>query len=104
MLFELSRAPGRIGDRVAVPGQCDLGIELDRAVERAEVVAQRVGTARGPEPDGRRDAPEQMVGSDQHAVAHEAELTVGVPGRRDELPAVDVLARPRRGSGRAGSG
>ena len=34
-----------------------------------------------------------MVRGDEHAVAQEAELAVRVAGRRDELPAVDVLAR-----------
>ena len=100
VLLELPRAAGGILDRIPVPGQCDPRVELDRAVERGEVVAERIGAARRPEPDGRRDAAEQMVGGDEHAVAEEAELAVGVARRGDELPAVDA-ARPastRRGS------
>ena len=63
-----SRArPTGIGDRIAVAGQRDLGRELDRPLERLEEVAERVGTARGPEPDGRRDPPEQVVGRHEHA-------------------------------------
>ena len=85
-------------------GQCDPRIELDRPVERGEVVAERIGTARRPEPDRRRDAAEQMVGGDEHAVANETQLAIGVAGRGDELPAVDAAPRPRRGAGRAGIG
>ena len=33
-----------------------------------------------------------MVGGDEHAVAKEAQLPIGVAGRGDELPAVDLLA------------
>ena len=33
-----------------------------------------------------------MIRGDEHAVAQQAELPVGVAGRGDELPAVDVLA------------
>ena len=92
VLLQLARASGRILDRLAVAGQRDPRRELDRAVERREVVAERIGPARRPEPDRRRDPAEQMIGGDEHAVAEQAELTVGVTRCGDELPAVDVLA------------
>ena len=93
VFLQLSRAARRILDRIPVAGQRNPRRQLDRPVERREVVAQRIGTARRPEPDRRRDPPEQMIRGDQHAVAKEAELPVGVTGCGDELPAVDLLAR-----------
>ena len=92
VLLQLARSTCRILDRVAVPGQRDPRIELDRPVERREVVAERVGPARGPEPDRGRDPLEQVIRGDEHAVAQEAQLPVRVPGRSDQLPPVDVLA------------
>ena len=94
MLLQLARASRGVLDRIAVSGERDARRELDRAVERREVVAEGIGAARGPEPDGRRDPPEEMIGGDEHAVLQQAELTVGVTGRGDELPAVDVLPGP----------
>ena len=78
VFLQLARASGGIVDRLPVTGQRDPRLELDRAVERSEVVAERIGPARGPEPDGRRDAAEQMIRGDEHAVADKAELTVRV--------------------------
>jgi hypothetical protein len=75
-----------------VTGQRDPRIELDRAVERRQVVAERIGPARRPEPDRRTDAIEEMVGGDEHTVAQEAQLAVGMAWRRNELPPVHVLA------------
>src|SRR5262245_49795982 len=52
----LDQGPGAadgIGDRLAVAGQREPRRELDRALERLEVVGERVGPARGPEADGR---------------------------------------------------
>ena len=92
VLLQLLRATGRILDRLAVAGQRDPGRELDRAVECGEVVAERVGAAGRPETDGRRDPAEEVISRDEDAVAHETELPVRVAGRRDQLPAVDVLA------------
>ena len=51
-----SRArPDRVRDRVAVAAVGDLRSDLDRPLEGVEVVAERVGPARRPEPDRRRD-------------------------------------------------
>ena len=93
MLLELARATGGILDRLAVAGQRDAGCELDRPVERGEVVAERIGAAGRPQADRRRDPPEEVIRGDEHAVAQQAQLPVGVARRGDELPAVDVLAR-----------
>jgi hypothetical protein len=56
VLDQLTRSPGRILDRVAMAGECDLRRELDRALERNQVVPERVGAARRPEPHRRSDA------------------------------------------------
>ena len=61
-------------------------------LERAEVVAERVGPARGPEPDRRRDRREQVVGGDQDAVLEQRQLAVRVPRGGDDLPAVERVA------------
>src|SRR6185503_10257886 len=92
MHLQLARTACWILDQVPVTGQCDPRIELDGAIERCEVVAERIGTARRPEPDRRGDAAQQMVGCNEHAVADETQLAIGVAGRGDELPSVDVLA------------
>ena len=73
MRLQLAGAPDRILDRVAVARKRKARLELDRAVEGGEEVAQRIGTARRPEADRRRDAPEQVVGGDQNAVAQETD-------------------------------
>ena len=70
----------------------------------AEVVAERVGPARGPEPDRGRDPDEEVVGRDEHAVLEQAELAVRVAGCGDELPAVELLALVHQDRDRAGSG
>src|SRR5262245_38933767 len=93
VLLELARTARRIVDGIAVPRERDLGIELDRAVERGQVVAERVRPARRPEADGRRDAPEEVIGGNEDPVPEQAQLAVGVARRGDELPTVHVLAR-----------
>ena len=45
MFLQLARASGRIIDRLPVTGQRDPRLELDRAVERSEVVPERIGPA-----------------------------------------------------------
>ena len=52
-----ARAPARPGPRSARRGRgsASVGLERDRRLERVEVVAERVGPARRPEPDRRRD-------------------------------------------------
>ena len=90
----------RIVDRIAVPGQREPRVERDRRLERAEIVAERVGPAPRPEPHGRRDPAEEMVGGDEHAVAQQHQLAVGMAGRGDGLPAVDRSP----GSSSVGSG
>ena len=94
VLLQLARATGRIVDRISVPGERDSRVELDRPVERRKEVGERIRPARRPQPDRRRDPAEQVVRGDQDAVLQQAELAVGVPRRRDELPAVE-RARPR---------
>ena len=89
VLDHSERAADRILDRLAVARQREPRRELDRPLERVEVVAERVGPARRPEADGRRDRIEKVVGGDEHAVPEQAQLAVGVTGRRDDLPAVD---------------
>src|SRR5262245_17332311 len=54
VLLQFPGASRRILDHLAVPGQRDVRVERDRAVERLQIVAERVGPARGPEPDGGR--------------------------------------------------
>jgi DNA repair photolyase len=87
VLEQLSRASGRVVDRFTVARVDDPGRDLDRALERCEVVAERIGAAVGIEADRRRDPPEQMVAADQHAVTEKAEMPVGVSGQLDDVPA-----------------
>src|SRR5262245_13329491 len=68
VLLQLPGPSRRVLDHLAVPGQRDVRVERDRAVERLQVVAERVGPARGPEPYGGRDGIEDVVGRDEHAV------------------------------------
>ena len=72
-----------------MPAVGNRGSELDRPLEGAEVIPERVRSARGPEAHGRRDPREQVIGCDQHAVVEQRQLAVGVARRRDELPAVE---------------
>ena len=83
-------------DRLAVAGQRDPRRELDDPLQRRDVVAERVRPALRIEPDRRRDRIEDVVGSDEHAVAKQPELPVGVARERHRLPAVDPLARGDR--------
>ena len=92
VLDQLVGAPDGVGDRFAVPRQRDLRRQLDRPLQRLDVVPERIGAALRPEADRRRDPPEQVVGRDEHPVLEEAELAVGMPGRRHELPAVEPVA------------
>jgi hypothetical protein len=93
MREKLLRPPDRVVERVAMPGERQPGLEVDRRPERVEVVAQRVGPARGPQADRGRDPPEDVVGGDQHAVAEEHQLAVRVARRGDRLPALDLVTR-----------
>src|SRR6478672_3534855 len=45
----------RVGDRVAVTAVGNRGSQVDRALQRSEVVPERIGPARRPESDRRRD-------------------------------------------------
>src|SRR5262245_52098992 len=56
---ELSCPPDGVGQWLPVPGQREPWAEGDRLLERGEIVTERVGPARGPEPDGRGDRAEQ---------------------------------------------
>ena len=92
VLDQLASAANRVFDRVAVPGERDRRRELDRPLQRLDVVAQRIGPALRPEAHRRRDPPQQVVGGDEHVVREEAELAVGVARSRDELPAVETVS------------
>ena len=92
VLDQLARPLRRALDGIAVPAVGDARVELRRPLQRLEVVAQRVGTAFRVEPDRRRDPRQQVVASDEDAVAEEAEVSVGVTRCRDDLPAVDRVA------------
>ena len=69
----------------------DLGRELDRPLERVEIVAERIRPARRPEADGRRDPPEQVVGGDQNTILEQRQLTVGMTRGGDDVPAVETV-------------
>ena len=89
-----------VGNRLAVAGQGDTGVQGDRRLEGVEIVAQRVGAASRPQPDRRGDRIEHVVGCDEHVVADEHQLAVGVAGCRDRAPSADVVAgieKPRIG-------
>jgi hypothetical protein len=83
------RPRDRVGEWLAVPRERQRGLEVDRRPERVEVVPERIGAARRPEADGRRDTPEQVVGGDQHALPEQHQLAVGVTRGGNCLPAVD---------------
>ncbi len=91
MRDQLTRAADRVGDDVSVTAVGDRGRELDRALERLDVVAERIGSALRPEPDGRGDPREKVIGCNQDAVSQKRQLTVGVAGRGNDLPAVQQL-------------
>ena len=92
VLQDLSRAPGGIGDDVVVAGKRQAGRELDRSLERGEVVAQRVGPRVRVEADRRRDLLQQVVARDEHAVAQEADVPVRVARELEHLPAVHLVS------------
>src|SRR5204863_8275169 len=89
---QLARPLGRVRDRLAVAGERNARLELDHALERLEVVPERIWPALRVEADGGRDRIEDVIRGDQHAVAEQAELSVRVARERDRLPAVDALA------------
>ena len=89
---QLARSPDGVDDRVTVAAVGDLGRERDRPLEGVEVVAERVGPARRPEADGRRDPREQVVGGDQDTVPEQRQLAVGMARGGHELPAVEAVA------------
>jgi DNA repair photolyase len=78
-------------DRLTVARQREAWGQLDRLLQRGEVVAERVRPALGPEADRRRDRIEQVVGSDEDVVTEQAKLTVRVTGRRNDGPATHVI-------------
>src|SRR5215468_12277970 len=92
MFDQLAGAAGGILDRLAVSRIEDAWGELDRPLERLEVVAERIRTAVRVEADGGRDRPQQMVAGDQDAVAQEPQLAVGMPRQLDHLPAGERAA------------
>jgi DNA repair photolyase len=87
---QLTGSAGGIRDRFAVPGIDDAGCELDRPLERREVVAERIRPALRVEPDRRRDLLQQMVTADEDAVAQEADMPVGVTRQLDDVPPTDM--------------
>jgi len=87
------RPRGGLVDRRAVPAVRHARGERCDVVERLEVVAEGIGPALRVEPDGRRDGREDRVACDEHPVAVEAQVPVGVSGRREHAPAVDLVTR-----------
>src|SRR6266498_3348493 len=69
MFAQLAGPSGDVFDRLAVSGIDDARAQLDRALERRQVVAERVGTTLRVETAGRRDVSEQVVARDERAVA-----------------------------------
>src|SRR4051794_3771864 len=87
MLDELFRTPHRVADRLAVAGIDDTRCQLDRALERVEVIAQWIGAALGIQADRRRDRLQEMIAADQHAVvAQETDVPVRMSWQLDDLP------------------
>jgi len=92
VLDQLARPRACVVDRVAVPGVDDARRQLDRALERREVVAERVGATLGIETDGGRDPAQQVVATDENAVAEKSEMAVGVSGKLDDVPTLELTA------------
>jgi DNA repair photolyase len=92
VLDQLSRAARRVVDRLPVARIDDAGRELDCALERCEVVAERIGTAVRIEADRGRDLVEQVVPADQDGVAEKAEMSVGVARQLDDVPACKLAS------------
>src|SRR4051794_10998259 len=87
MLDELFRTPHRVADRLAVAGIDHTRCQLDRALERVEVIAQWIGAALGIQADRRRDRLQQMIAADEHAVvAQETDVPVRMTRQLDDLP------------------
>jgi len=89
---KLPRPFGGIVDRLAVARIDDARCELDRPLERREVVTEGIGAALRIEADSRRDPAQQMVAGDEDAVAREAEVSVRVPRKLDNAPACELAA------------
>src|ERR1051325_7443666 len=96
VLADLVAPAGRILDRLAVAGKRQSRSELDRALERGEVLAERVGARVGIEAHGRRDRAEQVIAGNEDAVAQQAEMAVCVTGQLEDLPTGDLFALPDR--------
>src|SRR5215203_862821 len=80
---DLAGAPCGVVDRIAVRGQGEPWGELDRALEGPQIRAERVWLGLGINADGGRDVRKQMVAHDEHPVADEPEVPVGVARQRD---------------------
>jgi DNA repair photolyase len=89
---QLAGTPCRVFDRFTVARQGQLGRQLDRALEGAEVGAERVGAAVGVTPDGRRDVGQQMVSCDEYAVALEPDVTIRMAGEVEHAPAIQRVS------------
>src|SRR5437016_5472156 len=87
---DLSRARGRVVDRFAVARIDDPRRELDRSLQRAQVVTERVRAAFRVEADGRSDAREQVIAADQLTVPKKTEMSVSVTRQFDDTPAVEL--------------
>ena len=92
VLGDLASASGRIENPLAVAGQREPRVELGDPPQGAQVVGQRIGRGPRPEPDVGRDAPQQRVTGDEHAVTQQREVTVGVARQVEHLPAADRLS------------
>ena len=84
------------------PGSAIAGASSIVRSQRVEVVAERVGPALGLEADRRRDPAEQVVGRrSARRRASRQRCPSAWPGRGDEPPAVELVARRRRARVRA---
>ena len=93
--------PRDVGERAAVAGEREAGVEGVDDVERVQELADRVG--RVADVEVLRDAAEQVVAGDQQAPLGlvQADVRGRVAGRLDDLPGAEVgLDRRRRGRGR----
>jgi branched-chain amino acid transport system ATP-binding protein len=92
VLPKLPCPTGGIADRVAVAGERDPRRQLCDAVERLQVVAERIRPGVRIEPDGRADLRQQCIARDQDSLAEECEMAVGVSRQVNDLPAGDLVA------------
>src|SRR4029077_4562751 len=90
MLDQLSGANAGVEDRLTMSGVDDPRRELDGPLERRQIVPERVRLTFRVETHRARNALQEMIPRDQTAVTEKAELSVGVTGQLQHLPAVQL--------------